>query len=223
MLESRLEKMVPVKWLLRIWQSSVRIPGSTVFYPSDGVSAERATELAANTKGIVFIRTGRPALPVLYQNEEPFAIGKAKIVKQSDKRPKLFDRAGVTLYECLKAAEQLEKTGTCPLTIQLSINRLPMVFQEYMLASLIHSQSSHWIRRQSLNQAKRVGGKILTVEDHYPAGGIGEAVSSAVADHPDIRVHSICVQSVPRSGTPDELIDMYGISARHIVEAVNKF
>ncbi|PIO64941.1 Transketolase, pyridine binding domain protein [Teladorsagia circumcincta] len=180
------------------------IPGSTVFYPSDGVSAERATELAANTKGIVFIRTGRPALPVLYQNEEPFAIGKAKIVKQSDNDKIVLIGAGVTLYECLKAAEQLEKSGVHACVID------PFTIKPLDQETIV-------------KQAKRVGGKILTVEDHYPAGGIGEAVSSAVADHTDIRVHSICVQTVPRSGTPDELIDLYGISARHIVEAVNKF
>lgn len=94
-----------------------------------------------------------------------------------------------------------------------------------------------------VEHAKRVGGRILTVEDHYPAGGIGEAVSfelleknspsacphcyiqvcSAVADHADIRVRSLCVQNVPRSGPPDELLDMFGISARHIVEAVKKY
>lgn len=90
------------------------IPGSTVFYPTDAVSAERATELAANINGIVFIRTGRPALPVLYSNEEHFEVGKAKIVKKSDSDKVVLVGAGVTLYECLKAAEQLEKDGTFP-------------------------------------------------------------------------------------------------------------
>lgn len=87
------------------------IPGSTVFYPSDGVSAERATELAANTNGIVFIRTSRPALAVLYNNDEPFAVGKAKVLKKSEQDKVVLVGAGVTLYECLKAAEQLEKEG----------------------------------------------------------------------------------------------------------------
>ncbi|VDO32978.1 unnamed protein product [Haemonchus placei] len=180
------------------------IPGSTVFYPSDGVAAERATELAANTKGIVFIRTGRPALPVLYKNEEPFAIGKAKVLKQSANDKIVLIGAGVTLYECLKAAEQLEKNGVHACVID------PFTIKPLDQETI-------------LQHAKRVGGRILTVEDHYPAGGIGEAVSSAVADHPDVRVRSICVQSVPRSGTPDELLDLFGISARHIVEAVTKY
>ncbi|WKY04906.1 hypothetical protein Q1695_005708 [Nippostrongylus brasiliensis] len=180
------------------------VPGSTVFYPTDAVSAERATELAANIKGIVFIRTGRPALPVLYKNDEPFAVGKAKIVKESPKDRILLIGAGVTLYECLKAAEQLEKEGThCCVLDPFTIKPID---QELIM-----------------HHARRVGGRILTVEDHYPAGGLGEAVSAAVADNAGIRVHSICVQEVPRSGPPDELMDKFGISAKHIVEAVKKY
>ncbi|KJH47225.1 Transketolase, thiamine diphosphate binding domain protein [Dictyocaulus viviparus] len=180
------------------------IPGSTVFYPTDAVAAERATELAANTKGIVFIRTSRPALPVIYGNEDHFAIGKAKIVKQSASDKIVLLGAGVTLYECLKAAEQLEKEGIhCCVIDPFTIKPLDQV--------------------TIIDHAKRVGGKILTVEEHYPAGGIGEAVSSAVADHAEIRVRSLCVLEVPRSGTPDELVDLYGISARKIVDAVKKY
>lgn len=73
-----------------------------------------------------------------------------------------------------------------------------------------------------LKHAKRVGGRILTVEEHYQAGGIGEAVSSAVSDD-NVRVHSLFVKELPRSGPPDALLDMYGLSARHIVNAVKNF
>ncbi|KHJ87970.1 Transketolase protein [Oesophagostomum dentatum] len=180
------------------------LPGSTVFYPTDGVSAERATEIAANLKGIVFIRTGRPAMPVLYDNEEPFAVGQAKILKKSPNDKIVLIGAGVTIYESMKAAEQLEKEGIHCCIID------PFTIKPLDQATIVQ-------------EAKRVGGKILTIEDHYPAGGIGEAVSSAVSDHADIRVRSLCVHDVPRSGKPDELLDMFGISARHIVEAVKKF
>ncbi|KHJ89396.1 Transketolase, thiamine diphosphate binding domain protein [Oesophagostomum dentatum] len=180
------------------------LPGSTVFYPTDGVSAERATEIAANLKGIVFIRTGRPAMPVLYDNEEPFAVGQAKILKKSPNDKVVLIGAGVTIYESMKAAEQLEKEGIHCCIID------PFTIKPLDQATIVQ-------------EAKRVGGKILTIEDHYPAGGIGEAVSSAVSDHADIRVRSLCVHDVPRSGKPDELLDMFGISARHIVEAVKKF
>ncbi|VDM67026.1 unnamed protein product, partial [Strongylus vulgaris] len=188
------------------------VPGSTVFYPTDAVSAERATELAANIKGIVFIRTGRPALPVLYDNNEPFAVGKAKacfyndlcpIVKMSPNDKITLIGAGVTIYEIMKAADELEKQGVHCCIID------PFTIKPLDEATIVE-------------HAKRTGGKIITVEDHYPAGGIGEAVSACVSDH-GIRVHSLCVQDVPRSGKPEELIDLFGISARHIVEAVKKF
>ncbi|EGT60053.1 hypothetical protein CAEBREN_25396 [Caenorhabditis brenneri] len=180
------------------------IPGSTVFYPTDAVSAERATELAANTKGIVFIRTGRPALPVLYDNDEPFHIGQAKVVKQSTDDKIVLIGSGVTLYESLKAAEQLEKEG--------------------IHATVIDPFTIKPLDGKTIAEhALRVGGRVLTTEDHYAAGGIGEAVSAALADHPSIRVRSLNVKEVPRSGPPDDLVDMYGISARHIVAAVKNF
>lgn len=87
------------------------VPGSTVFYPSDAVSTERAAELAANTKGICFIRTSRPNTAVLYKNDEAFAIGKSKIVKSSPKDEVLVIGAGVTLHEAVAAAEELAKSG----------------------------------------------------------------------------------------------------------------
>ncbi|CAI4226469.1 unnamed protein product [Auanema sp. JU1783] len=179
------------------------IPGSTVFYPTDAVSAERATELAANIRGMVFIRTGRPALEVLYDNDEVFQVGQAKIVKQSPQDKIVLIGSGVTLYECLKAADQLEKEG--------------------IHACVIDPFTIKPIDKQTiLQQAQRVGGKVLTVEDHYPAGGIGETVSAALADEA-VRVRSLCVHDVPRSGPPDDLVDLFGISARHIVNAVKQF
>ncbi|CAJ0602792.1 unnamed protein product [Cylicocyclus nassatus] len=179
------------------------LPGSTVFYPTDAVAAERATELAANIKGIVFIRTGRPALPVLYDNNELFAVGQAKVLKESPNDKMLLIGAGVTIYEIMKAADQLEKEGLHCCIID------PFTIKPLDEATIV-------------KHAQRTGGRILTVEDHYPAGGIGEAVAACVAKH-GIRVKSLCVNDVPRSGKPDELLDMFGISARHIVEAVKKY
>merc|ERR1712241_1460491 len=87
------------------------LPGCTVFYPSDAVAAERATELAANTRGICFVRVSRPATPVIYENTEKFSIGKAKVVVQSDEDQVLVIGAGVTLPEALAAAETLAAEG----------------------------------------------------------------------------------------------------------------
>lgn len=179
------------------------IPGSTVFYPSDAVSAERAIELAANTKGICFVRTSRPATAVIYENEEPFAIGKGKVVKSSPKDQVLVVGAGVTLYEALKAADELSKVG-------VNVRVIDPFTIKPLDAQLI------------VKNAKEVGGRIVTVEDHYVEGGLGEAVLSAVALERNVVVKKLAVTEVPRSGPPNVLLDKYGISASKIVAAVQE-
>lgn len=179
------------------------IPGSTVFYPSDAVSTERAIELAANTKGICFIRTSRPATAVIYENEEPFAVGKGKVVKSSPKDQVLVVGAGVTLYEALKAADELSKVG-------VNVRVIDPFTIKPLDAQLI------------VKNAKEVGGRIVTVEDHYAEGGVGEAVLSAVALERNVVVKKLAVTEVPRSGPPNVLLDKYGINASKIVVAVQE-
>ena len=87
------------------------LPGCTVFYPSDAVAMERAVELAANTRGICFVRVSRPATAVIYANDEKFQIGKAKIVRQSEADQVLVIGAGITLFEAIKAADTLAAAG----------------------------------------------------------------------------------------------------------------
>jgi transketolase len=179
------------------------IPGSTVFYPSDAVSCERAVELAANTKGICFIRSSRPATPVLYSATEPFEAGKAKIVRQSDNDKVTIIGAAVTLEEAMLAAAELHKEGINVRVIDpFTIKPLD---KDTILAS-----------------AKATGGKVLTVEDHYPQGGIGEAVAGALAGSADVVIKSLCVRVVPRSGKKDQLLDLFGISSKHIQAAVKE-
>lgn len=178
------------------------IPGSTIFYPSDAVSTERAVELAANTKGVCFIRTSRPNTAVIYDNNEPFVIGKAKIVKQSANDTVLLIGAGVTLYEALNAATELEKSGVHARVMD------PFTVKPIDKDAIIQN-------------AAQCGGRIVVVEDHYKQGGLGEAVLSAVAEQRNVIVKHLGVEEVPRSGPPTVLIDMYGISARCIVAAVN--
>uniref|UniRef100_A0A1A9WEJ4 Transketolase-like pyrimidine-binding domain-containing protein n=1 Tax=Glossina brevipalpis TaxID=37001 RepID=A0A1A9WEJ4_9MUSC len=139
------------------------IPGSTVFYPSDAVSCERAVELAANTKGVCFIRTSRPNTAVIYENNETFAIGKAHIVKKSAKDQVLLIGACVTLYECLQAAKELEKIG-----IQARV--LDPFTVKPLDSNLI------------VENGRACGGHIVVVEDHYQQGGLGEAVLSVLSD-----------------------------------------
>lgn len=179
------------------------VPGSTIFYPSDAVSTERAVELAANTKGICFIRTSRPATAVLYNNNESLEIGKAKVVRSSPKDQVLVIGAGVTLHEAIKAADELAKTG-------LNIRIIdPFTIKPIDAQTIIKN-------------AKEVNGRIITVEDHYPQGGLGEAVQSAVSLEKNIIVKKLAVQDVPRSGPPTVLLNSYGISARNIVAAIQE-
>ncbi|XP_034944619.1 transketolase-like protein 2 isoform X2 [Chelonus insularis] len=179
------------------------IPGSTVFYPCDAVATERAVELAANTKGVCFIRTSRPNTAVIYENNESFAIGKAKIVKTSSKDQVLVIGAGVTLYEAIKAAQELAGLGIHARVMD------PFTVKPIDAASII-------------SNAKDCGGRIVTVEDHYPEGGLGDAVMSAVALERNIIVKKLAVTGIPRSGPPSVLLDAFGISARNIVSAVQE-
>ncbi|XP_044575701.1 transketolase-like protein 2 isoform X2 [Cotesia glomerata] len=177
------------------------VPGSTVFYPSDAVSTERAVELAANTKGVCFIRTSRPNTAIIYDNNESMAIGKAKVIRSAAKDQVLVIGAGVTLHEALKAADQLAAAG-------ISVRVLdPFTVKPIDSATVIAN-------------AKECGGRIITVEDHYPEGGLGEAVASAVALERNIIIKKLAVSKVPHSGPPDVLLDVYGISAAKIAEAV---
>uniref|UniRef100_A0AAY4D2Q6 Transketolase n=2 Tax=Denticeps clupeoides TaxID=299321 RepID=A0AAY4D2Q6_9TELE len=177
------------------------IPTCTVFYPSDGVSTERALELAANTKGICFIRTSRPDTAVIYEPDEKFEVGHAKVVRQSDSDRVTVIGAGVTLHEALAAAQQLASEGVNIRVID------PFTIKPLDAGTIVDS-------------ARATGGRIITVEDHYKEGGLGEAVLSAVAGEPSIVVHRLAVSRVPQSGKPQELLDLFGISAKSIVAAV---
>jgi len=179
------------------------VPNSTIFYPSDAVSTERAVELAANTKGICFIRTSRPATAVLYKNDETFAVGKAKVIKSSAKDQVLVIGAGVTLHEAIKAADELAKAGINIRVID------PFTIKPIDAQTIIKN-------------AKEVGGRIVTVEDHYSEGGLGETVQSAVALERNVIVKKLAVPEIPRSGPPTVLLENYGISARNIVAAVQE-
>jgi len=177
------------------------IPGCTVFYPSDAVSAERAVELAANTKGMCFIRTSRPNVPVIYDNTEEFHVGKAKIVRQSNEDQVTIIGACITLSESVKAAVQLEASGIKVRIVDLFTIK-PLDSQTILYC------------------AQQTGGRVLVVEDHYPQGGIGDAVASVLAGQRNVIMKHLAVNDVPRSGTCEELLDMFKISAKHIVAAV---
>jgi transketolase len=179
------------------------IPGATVFYPSDAVSAENAVELAANTKGICFIRTSRPNTPVLYANDHKFSVGKANVVRSSKSDQVLLIGAGVTLHEALAAADKLAKSG-------INVRVLDPFTIKPMDAAAV------------LENAKACGGRVLTVEDHYPEGGLGEAVQSVVAAESGIVVKKLAVRDIPRSGPSAVLLQMFGIDSGAIVKGVQE-
>jgi transketolase len=177
-------------------------PNATVLYPCDGVSAERLVALAAQHPGMVYIRTSRPKTEIIYRNEERFEIGGSKTLRESQTDSATVVAVGVTVYEALKAHDQLRQSG---------IN-----------VRVIDAYSIQPIDRATLVRAGRLTGNlIVTVEDHYPGGGLGDAVAAAVASE-GITVCRLAVREIPRSGKPDELLDRFGISASHIVQAVLK-
>lgn len=176
------------------------VPHSTVLYPCDAVSAERLVAAAAELKGTTYIRTSRPATPVIYPNAEEFPIGGSKVLRASENDCLTVIAAGVTVHEALAAYETLKAAG---LTVRV-----------------IDAYSVKPIDTQSiLHAAAQTHNTVLVVEDHYYDGGLGDAVLNAVAAH-GARVYKLAVTEVPRSGKPEELLDAYGISARRIVEQV---
>ncbi|KAF1390418.1 hypothetical protein PFLUV_G00057840 [Perca fluviatilis] len=179
------------------------IPTCTVFYPSDAVSTEKAVELSANTKGICFIRTSRPDNEVIYSPDEKFEVGIAKVVRQSDSDCVTVIGAGVTLHEALAAADMLALEGKKIRVID------PFTIKPLDASTIMSS-------------ARATRGQIITVEDHYKEGGLGEAVLSAVGKEPGIVVTRLAVTGVPRSGKSQELLDIFGISAKHIANAVRQ-
>jgi transketolase len=152
--------------------------------------------------GPAYMRTSRPKTPVIYGNDETFPIGGLKVVRQSDNDVATVIGAGVTLFEALKAYDQLKAKGTAIRVIDL-----------YSLAPVDGAAL--------VAAAKATKGRLITVEDHYASGGIGDAVAEAVADA-GFAVHRLAVREIARSGKPEELLDRYGISAKHIVEAVER-
>ena len=157
--------------------------------------------LAAYHPGPAYIRTSRPKTPVIYSADETFTIGGLKVLRESADDVATVVGAGVTVFEALKAYDQLKAAGTSIRVIDL-----------YSVAPVDR-------RGARSRRGRRPAGSIITVEDHYAAGGIGDAVAEAVGEA-GIRVHRLAVREIPRSGKPDELLDRFGISARHIVTAV---
>jgi len=177
-------------------------PNFTVLYPSDATAAWRATELAAEHQGPCYLRLARPATPIYYSQNETFAIGKCKLIRQSDRDRALIVAGGVTLAEALRAYDQLRDQGLAVRIIDL------FSIQPIDHAALIEA-------------SRAVGGHVITVEDHYAHGGLGDAVLAALAEE-RVTLQKLAVREIPHSGRPGELLHRYGISADHIVETARR-
>jgi len=178
------------------------VPNCTVLYPCDAMSTERLVMAAAAHKGMVYIRTTRPATPVIYGADEKFEIGGSKVIRDAPLAVATIVAAGITVFEALKASDELLEAGT-PIRVIDAYSIEPVD-----VATLVDS-------------ARQTGNALITVEDHYVNGGLGDAVSAAVGAL-GIQVHRLAVKDIPRSGQPDELFDRYGISTAHIVATVRR-
>jgi transketolase len=175
------------------------IPGCVVLYPSDAFSTEACVEAAVRHPGICYIRTTRPATPLLYSREEKFAIGGSKVLRRGSGDSATVIAAGITVLEALRAHDELKK--------------------ENIGLRVIDAYSVQPLDIETLAcETAQTGGRVVVAEDHFPGGGLGEAVASALAGR--ARILHLCVRELPRSGKPGELLEAYGISSSHIVRAV---
>ena len=179
------------------------IHSSTVLYPSDPNQTAKLTLLMAHESGIVYMRTTRGAYPTIYGPNETFKIGGSKVIRESAKDRVTLIGAGVTVHNCIAAADTLA--------------------QKKIAARVIDLYSVKPVDVKTLRDAARVTkGKFVIVEDHYPQGGLGAAVLEAFAAEDSLRVAHLAVKGLPTSGKPEELMNAAGISSRHIVAAATK-
>jgi transketolase len=193
----------PSQMALEDLASMRAIHSSTVLYPCDPNQAAKLTRVMADTPGIVFMRTTRGAYPTIYAPSETFKVGGSKVLRQSAKDKVTLIGAGVTLHNCLAAADALAA--------------------KKISARVIDLYSVKPVDVRTLREAARVTkGRLVIVEDHYPEGGIGAAVLEALANDPPLHVAHLAVKGLPESGKPEELMNAAGISSRHVVAAATK-
>src|SRR6266508_349592 len=174
------------------------IQGSTVLYPCDGNQTAALVRAMADVEGISYLRTTRADTPVVYEPGEDFPVGGSRTLREGD--DVTIVGAGITLHEALDAAETLEGEG--------------------IGARVIDCYSVKPIDEGTL---RSLGTPIVTVEDHWAEGGLGEAVLAALADGDDRpRVVTLAVRELPHSGKPAELLAAAGIDAEHIADAARR-
>lgn len=175
------------------------LPGSTVFYPSDAVSTQKILQQIHTLKGVSYIRTTRAPTSVIYSSDEEFPVGDFKIVRQNGHDQVVLIGAGITLHEALKSHVLLKKERISSAVVDL-----------YCIKPLNKEKLIQFVREH--------GNRVIVVEDHYPEGGIGDAVSAALAET-GIVVKRLAVSHIPHSGTKEELLSRAGIDTHAITAA----
>jgi transketolase len=179
------------------------VHGSTVFHPSDANQTAKLVATMADLDGISYIRTLRPNTPVIYGPDEEFPVGGSRVLRSSAEDEVTLVGCGITVHESLKAADALAQDG--------------------IAARVVDCYSVKPIDAETLAAAAEETGRIVTVEDHWPEGGLGDAVTAALADtEQPPRVVSLAVRGMPSSGKPDELLAVAGIDAEHIAGAARQ-
>ena len=176
------------------------LPGSLVLYPADAVATNKLVKLMANHQGLDYIRTTRPATPVIYPNDAEFTIGGSHVFNHSATDKITLVAAGITLHQALTAADKLEKAQIPVRVIDLYCIK-PLDVKGLTLA------------------AQATNNLVLTVEDHRIEGGLGEAVAGVLSPL-GIKVFHLGVDKIPGSGPADELMAYENISANSIVRMV---
>jgi transketolase len=180
------------------------VHGSAVLYPSCATTAAELTRQMADREGITYLRTTREKTPILYGAEERFSIGGSKVLRRSPRDVAAILAAGITLHEALRAHELLQGQG-------ISVRVVDLYSVKPIDAATVETC------------ARECGGRLVVVEDHWPQGGLGDAVCEVFGGRPDPpSITRLAVRDMPGSGTPQQLLDAAGISARHIVEATRR-
>ena len=178
--------------------------GSTVLYPADGTSTVALTTAMCDLEGVSYLRTTREATPVLYAAGETFPIGGSKTLRSTDDDRVALVGAGITVHQCLAAADALATEG--------------------IAARVIDCYSVKPIDAATLRRALDETGALVIVEDHRIEGGLGDAVLDAIAGTGPLhgRIEKVAVTDMPGSGTPEELRAWAGIDAASIAERARR-
>ncbi|QQS44651.1 transketolase [Candidatus Roizmanbacteria bacterium] len=172
---------------------------STVLYPSDPVSTIKLVDEMRKHEGLSYLRLTRAKTDTLYKPTDSFPIGGSKVLRESDKDTAVIIAAGITVHEALKAQQELENRG--------------------IFTAVVDAYSVKPLDIDTIRSFAEKTGHTVVVEDHYPNGGLGEAVRVAI-DGIDVKFSHLCVKKTPRSGTPSELLRLEEIDTEAIISAI---